>query len=350
MALTFPSPIGSPTDAGTSRNPFGNPLALNKREGPVKPVASAVIKPTSTGSAVANATNRYSGGSDPYSASASRISGRGAGAGAVNQDDINYLNDEETFTRSLLNSIRRTLDNGLTSINDSYNKEQSSANAQRSRALEDYGIQRDDTTRKKGDALGKVDTNARTLSNSVRRMLGMASGSDSSAFNQTAPDAVARLASGERTNVLGDFGENFRALELSEKRATDDFAALLEDLAAQRNQRESGLRGDIIEREQGVNSSLAEIARQRALLQGGGYTGVKAAMQPYKDAISGGQSQLDSLFEKYRTPYSVKPVNVEKPELRDYTVDRANINANQQAGTTDDPYSYFRRRRSDETV
>ncbi len=25
-------------------------------------------------------------------------------------------------------------------------------------------------------------------------------------------------------------------------------------------------------------------------------------MQPYKNAISGGQSQLDSLFEKYRTP------------------------------------------------
>lgn len=349
MALTFPSPIGSPTDAGTSRNPYGNPLAIKRIQGPVKPVASAVIKPVGTGTSVANATSNYSAnGSDPYSSSASRINSRGGGA--VNQDDINYLNDEESFTRSLLDSARRTLENGLTSINDSYNKEQSSANSQRSRALEDYGIQRDDTTRKKGDALGKVDTNARTLSNSVRRLLGMASGSDSTAFNQTAPDAVARLASGERTNVLGDFGENFRALDLSEKRATDDFAALLEDLAAQRNQRESGLRGDIIEREQGINSSLAEIARQRALLQGGGYTGVKAAMQPYKNAISGGQSQLDSLFEKYRTPYSVKPVVVEKPELRDYTVDRANIAANQQAGTTDDPYSYFRRKRADEAV
>jgi len=275
----------------------------------------------------------------------------GSNISAANAADLAYLNDEESLVQRLLQSTERTLADGTTSINDSYNKEVSGVNENRSRALENYGIQRDDTTRAKQGALGKVDTNARTLSNSLRRMLGMASGSDSSAYNITAPNAVARQATEQRTGVLGDYGANFRDIEMSEKNAKSDFETLLADIAAQRQSRTQGLEGDIIEKRQGISTSLAEIAKQRALLSGGGYTDVRSAQAPHRAAIAGGQDALDGLFAKYRTAYNVKPVDVKIPELRDYTVDRANINANAQAGTANDPYSYFRPRvREDEKL
>jgi hypothetical protein len=295
----------------------------------------------------------------PYVDTAGNVLGRSSvgspavSAPAYNADDLAYLNDQESQLKRLLASAQGTLGTGLTGLTDSFNRETSTANQARSRALENFGIQREDTTRAKQTALGGVDTNARTLNDSLRRILGMASGSGSSAYQFAAPNAVARQASQQRTGVLGDYAENDRNITLSEDRAKLDFSSLLDDLERQRRAKESELRAGVAAREQGINTDLANVAGERAKLIGGGYGAVRIAQQPYQNAINSRQSEIDSLFERFRSPMlTPQAVNVQTPELRNYLVDRSAINANAQAGSpeTYSPYSQFLRKRADERL
>ena len=251
-----------------------------------------------------------------------------------------YYDAQRSNLERQLGRADTALNQGLTNLTNSYNSEVSKANGQRSRALEDYGIQRDDTGRAKDSALDKVNTNARTLADSLRRRIGLASGSGSSAYQIAAPGAVAREASADRTGVLENFGENYRALDLAERRAKEDFASLLDDLLRQKQSRELGLRQGIEGQKNDISSQLAQLAGQRAQATGGGYAATVAAMQPYLDQIAAREGTIDNLFSQFTTPYAVKQVNVQKPELRDYLVDRAAINANNESGGQD-PYAPY---------
>jgi hypothetical protein len=180
-------------------------------------------------------------------------------------------------------------------------------------------------------------------------MLGMASGSGSSAYKFAAPNAVARLASGERTGVMEDYGTNFRNIDTASKDAEKDFGTLLADLAKQRSTArmnyEQGLGDKGIE----VQGKLADIARQRTAIQGGSMDAIRAASAPYMADIDSRNASLDSLFDKYRTPITTRDINVQTPELRDYTVDRAAINSNKSAGTSQySPYAQLLKKDEDE--
>lgn len=277
--------------------------------------------------------------------------GRGGSGGYDASADLAYLDSQENTLRNLLGRSSNTLNQGLTNLNDSYNRQVSGVNQNRSRALEDFGVRREDTTRGKDAALGKVDTNARTLNDSLRRILGMAAGSGSSAYQYAAPEAVARQASGQRGEVLSNYGENERNLGLAERRAEEDFKAALDDLFQQRQGKERELRSGVLESEQDIQRQLGDLSGQRAQLRGGGAGAIRAAQAPYEAGISDRQSQIDRLFDQFRSPMlTPREVTVQTPQLRDYLVDRAGINANQQADEPmrNSPYSYFLRRNQDE--
>lgn len=311
-----------------------SPLSMGTVQN-VQPALGAWINQSGTGGASLNpyeesGTSGYYGGSSGYAAP------------SYNQADLAYLNDQASRLQNQHASADRALTSGLTQLGDSYNKEVSGANLNQSRALEDFNTKRLDTTKAKDTALGRVDTNARTLANSLRQRIGMASGSNSSAYQITAPGAVARDASKDRTGVVETYGTNFRNLDTSENRVKSDFESLLADLEAQRKSRESDFRAGILEKKNAIDNSLAEVARQKALLLGGGYDQVRTAMSPYTAAIDSRTAEIDSLFDKYRTPYNVKAVDVRTPDLASYTVDRAQINANNQGGAdATNPYYNF---------
>ncbi len=314
---------------GTSNTEAKYNDALSKA--PVKQVSNPV----------SNGASSVQGGTvDSGSYGAYGTSGGSGGSSAYSADDLAYIDDQIAQLTGQKARIATGLQQGLTGLEDSYNKNVSSENGKRSRAIEDFNTQTDDTTRNKNSALGKVDTNARILSDSLRRRLGMAGGSDSSAYQITAPGAVARDASADRTGVVEDFGVNFRNLDTAKKRADTDFSALLEDLSAQRRNSERGLRQGIMEQENQVDTSLADASRQRAGLLGGGYNAAKLASAGYESGINNRNAQIDSLFNQYRNPYTVKPVDVQKVNLRDYLVDKAAIQTNQAAGT-EDPYAPY---------
>jgi len=277
--------------------------------------------------------------------------GTGGGAsGGFSASDRAYFDDQIAALNRQQGRTETGLRDGLTNLRDSYNRNVSQQNQNRSRAMENFGMQREDTIRGKDSALDRVNTNARMLSDSLRRRIGMASGSDSSAFNITAPGAVAREASGNRTDVLGSYGKNERNLGLAEKRAETDFESLLAELASQRRTSESGLRAGILEQQNSIDAGLADASRQRAVAMGGGYNEARAASRPFQDGISARESQLDQLFSRFRTPYNVKEVNVKTPQLSDYLVDRTAINSNRQAGTQDPTAPYGNQLREEEQV
>lgn len=270
-----------------------------------------------------------------------------AAAPNPNGGDLAYLDDQEGLLRGLLGSAQRTLGNGLTQIGDSYNKEVSRANEGQGAALSKIATQREDTTRGKTAALDKVDTGARTLADSVRRILGLAGGSNSSAYQFAAPGAIARDASTKRTGVMDTFGRNFRDLDTAETGTKSSYSNLLQDLLDQRKQKEQGLREGVLQQEQGVYNDLANVARQRAQAKGGGYGAIRAASAPYQAEVQNRQSALDNIFNQFRTPYNVAPVSVQTPQLSDYTVDKTAIAPNTQDGngSTESVYSSFLRKK-----
>lgn len=248
----------------------------------------------------------------------------------------------------MLGSAQNTLNNGLTQIQDSYNKETGRTNAAKAQAQADYGVKREDTTRGKQSAVGQVNTGARTLADSVRRMLGMASGTNSSAFNEAAPNLIARDASQKRSGVMETFGKNFRDIDSAESQTMSSFKDYMDDLEEQRKTKESGLREGVLQQEQQVNQSLGQIARDRANIKGGGYTAMRAASAPYQAEVSARQQQLDGLFERFRTPFQTKDVAVAAPNLADYTVDRTQLQQNAAGANGESPYQTFLKKKFQE--
>jgi hypothetical protein len=318
--------------------------AVQKKPAP-KPAGSSAPSNNNGGNGgYGGDTGSYQGNTGPYSGSG------GSTAGQDNSADLAYLDDQEGLLRALLGRSGEALNQGITQIGDDYNREVNGANAQQSRVLSDFATKREDTTSAKMGALDKVDTNARTLANSVRQILARAAGSGSSAYQIAAPGAIARDASIDRTSVQDNYGRNFRDLKTGEDRAVTDFGSLLEDLARQKGEKEHGLREGVLSQEQGVYGQLADLARQKAAVQGGGYDSIRAASAPMQGEIASRQSAIDGLFNQYRTPFSVKPVDVQTPNLRDYSFDRSAVNApgqQQQVGAQYNPYSQFLNKRDE---
>lgn len=319
---------------------MGNPL-LAPSLGLIGATASSMAyqnatKPSSTSQTPTKTTNNdeLSGNLDEngiYSGNYNGGSGgaRGGSVASYNPADIAYLDDQRGRLEGQHRSADTALNNGLTQLQDSYSKEVEGANSRRAQATQDLNTKRKDTTRAKDSALNRVNENARTLAEGLRRRIGLASGSGSSAFQITAPGAVSRDATEDRTGVLENFGVNFRDLATTEQRQKTQFEELLSDLEAQRKTRESDFRSGILEKKNQIDTALSEVARQKALALGGGYNQARAAMSPYAGAIDSRQAEIDNLFNKFRTPFAQKAVDTTAPTLRDYMVDRANIKAGQ---------------------
>jgi len=334
---------------GRATNRTSNPAGVNLVNSPAGwglgtngayTQATSSVAPTGTGmvgSAGGNVIGDTTSGGGGYYGG---YGGGGGSAPAYSSSDLAYIDDQIAQLTGQQARIGAGLQTGLTGLEDSYNQNVSTQNEKRSRAIQDFNTQTEDTTRQKDSAIGKVNTNARILSDSLRRRLGMAGGSDSSAYQITAPGAVARNASADRTGVVENYGVNFRNLDVAKKRADTDFSTLLQGLSDQKRNSERGLRQGIMEQQNQVDTSLADASRQRAGLLGGGYNAAKLASAGYESGINNRNTQIDSLFNQYRNPYTVKPVDVQKVNLRDYLVDKQAIQTNQQAGTQD-PYAPY---------
>lgn len=267
------------------------------------------------------------------------------GGSAYSQQDMDYLNNQQSLYERLMQSIDSAEASGMQRLTDSETMARNKANTQRGRALEDFGVKRQDTERGQTQALDRVGDNSRTLRNSLMRQLGLGA-SGGSAF-MVADNAVARDASKNRANVQQNFGMNFRDLGTAEKRADEDYVSLLDEIKADRRAKEESFKAGILGQRQQNQQSLAEIAAERARLQGGNPLTASAG---YRNNYLSLQNQVDALPSQYRTDVSARDLKVETPQLRDYIVDRASIGGGKSKQTQYSPYSRFLQKDDEERL
>jgi len=264
----------------------------------------------------------------PISASEYWVGGKNYGSAAnyanTQKNETNMmLDDQEGTLRRLLGSLGTQRDQGIQKLSDSYNSEKLAGENQ-------YNQQGEDNTRQKMGALDKVDTNARTAYNSLRRLLGLSGSANQSALKFAAPSAIARVASGERNDQIENFG-------LNERNITNARQTFLDDLDAKKKERESEFLKGIASQEQSLNSDLGDIAARRVQNNGGDYAAVRAARSPFQASIDAKQAEIDGLFNKYNTPFNA---NKTLATLNQFNVDKAAINANRNSGNADySPYA-----------
>lgn len=281
---------------------------------------------------------------DPYSSlyNGSAVGGGGGSAPAYNSQDLAYLDDQKGLYERLLASTGTALSSGLSKLDQSKIAAENQANTQYGRQKGRLDTQRFDTQVEKEGALGQVDNNARTLYSNLRRVLGIASGSGSSAYKFAAPQAVARDASTKRGSVMSTFGKNERNLDTAFDETRIDYEDLLANIAQQRRDKEAELRQGILGQEQSLQNTLADLAGERSNLLGGDYGAARVAQQPYRDRYNSIQTELDGLPSRFASAITPRDVKTVDPTLDKYTVDRSAVNANNQTGQSQyAPYSNF---------
>lgn len=270
------------------------------------------------------------GGTQP-SVMGDALSGGGGGgysapaAPDTTASDLAYLDDQEGRARGMLSSTAANLTNGLTQLGDSVSGELQKNEQGRVSSRAKYETTRQDTTNDKAGSMRGVRGNARTLADSVRRVIGMASGNTGSAYNETAPGAIARDASIKTTDVNDRFARNFRNIKSAEDTTMAGYDESDSQVRETAKSRESDLRAGILQQEQGIYGTLGDIARQREGIRGGGYSAIRRASSAPEGEIATRQAQLDNLFNQFRTPFSAKAVTATEANLDNYNVDKTEL-------------------------
>jgi hypothetical protein len=251
----------------------------------------------------------------------------GTGGGTnTNAADLAYLDSQDASLRDQLTRAQTGLDQGLTQIGDSFNEATGRNSQDKNNADTGFNTNRTNTTQDKLKSIDTLNTNARTLADSVRRMIGLASGQNSSAYQIEAPGAIARDTTGKRTDVNDTYKRNYDSIDTAQSGTDLKFDRAAEDLLNQRKQKEQGLRSGILQQQNDIQSQIGQDALTRAEINGGSYSGTSAALKPIQDSITARQNAIDALFSQYRTPYAAPDTTPVAANLDTYQTPTTPVN------------------------
>lgn len=260
---------------------------------------------------------------------------------SYSQDDLAYLDGQMGNLDRQYNRVDTQLQNALRMALQNYENTKATGETQYNRNTRDINLKESVSEQGRQRELGKVDTGARMLANSLRQKLGLASGSGSSAYQVSAPDAVRRQATEQRGDVLGDYSANFAQIANTRKDTEDDWTQMQNQLSNEYNRRQMESQGEFATLKSDIDGNRQRVAGEKAKLLGGGYAGVKSAMAPYEQRIAEGESLIDGLYNKYAAGYKVDPIKQRTVNLRDYATDQVAVR-DQQATGTEDPYAPYK--------
>lgn len=253
--------------------------------------------------------------------------------------------------QSALGRLDGELRNGYNSLEDSYNKGLSRLNQQYSNGMGALATQRGDTRDAFARTSDDINNNARNNYQSLMQMLGRAGAGRSSAAENVVPYAVSTDASKSRGEQANLYGLNLRDIDDKERLAKESFANNKEDLSAQRNTNRANLERDIAGRRSDYETNLANLQGQREQALGGSWESARNASQGAWDRSQAALNSLNDIANKYRNPYSVKDVNVQKANLKNYAFDAEGVDASDPDGTgtdTDTSANYLNQIRDEE--
>lgn len=326
---------GGDTNATTALNYVGNDGVWNPNQ--------STVPLSSTGAAAAKAANQQYYYNWVTGGSSGSGSGSGSGTPDTTASDLAYLDNYDTSLRGQLQSAQSSLGQGMQQIADSYNENTTRTNQDRNTADTGFNTNRTQTTQDKLKAQDQINTNARTLSDSVRSMLGLAGGTNSSAYQYAAPAAIARDTTQKTTSNSDTYGRNFDAIDSARGASDLKFQRALQDLTDQRKQKESGLTSGVLDQENQITQQLAQNALTRGEVQGGTYAKTAASLAPFTNDMASRQAAIDGLFAQYRTPYALQDTTPVAANTSTFTPTQTNIQPAQpgQASNSGDNSTYL---------
>lgn len=265
---------------------------------------------------------------DPYTAGAA--GGASAADQVAVQSGLANLND-------LLGRTDTGLAQGLEGLNDSYQSNLNQQQNQENQALQDYGDQRTQTNKDKLGAYDTINKNANNGYRSLAQIIGRASGTGSSAFQDLLPDVVGRDTSSKRGDANQTYATNLGNIDTAQKKTENSFANILADLANQRNAQEQQLRTGVEQQKQSI------LGQQQQLQSQAGNAGAANALQPQ---IENSRNAVESFFNQFKPTITPQQAAIAAPDLSQYSVDRSNVNAQQQgAPDPTNPYADILRKK-----
>lgn len=259
------------------------------------------------------------------------------------------LSDQESQLRALLGRTDTLEGQGLDKILQEYNNQVTGAQGDRTKQLGNYGEQELTQGKNKVSAFDTIGSNANRAYRSLAQILGRASGTGSTAFQQLLPDVIGKDISAKRESTLGAYGENMQNIGKARNEYESDFSELLKDLSNQRGNAESAFKTGIGEKRQGINTSLMDVLAKQILNNNpnADYSTIKAQIAPLQQANETLSNEMEGYYNQYKPNYSPRAIAAKAPELSQFTVDRSNVNAQNQ-GVSDNPYANILRKRLQE--
>ncbi len=258
---------------------------------------------------------------------------------------LGFLGDQGNQLRDLLARTQTGLDQGLQQNEDQYNTQVGNADEDKQRQYANYEDQRVGQNKGKLDTFQTIDRNANNGFRSLSQIIGRAAGRGSSAFQDLLPNVIGKDTSTKRSAANTTYGTNLANIDKSQGQYDISFSDMLDDLLKQKKTNESTLRTGIEGQRQTINGQLGKNAADIAQTNGGDYAAIKAAQDPYQNAINSSRDAVEGFFNTFRTPFTPKTAVAATPDLAGYTADRSAINAAGQGGDPTNPYSSLLRKK-----
>lgn len=309
---------GQANNLGSKPSTASNPLGTSSTS-TGKNAAAAIKSSTQQGTDEVN---------DPYSAG----SAQNAADNAAYQGGVTNLND-------LLGRLDPGLNQGLSQLNDSYQNNVNQQTNQENQALQDYSDQRIQTNQDKLGAYNTINKNANNGYRSLAQIIGRASGTGSTAFQELLPDVVGRDTSAKRGDANQVFASNLGNIDTAQKKTENSFAQILADIANQRNAGEQQLRTGVEQQRQGLLGQQQQLEAQR---------GNAAGVSALQGQIGNSRNAVESFFNQFKPTITAQQAAIAAPDLNQYSVDRSNVNAQQSGGNPANPYADILRKKLQE--
>jgi len=173
---------------------------------------------------------------------------------------------------------------------------------------------------------------------SLQRLLQGGNAGSSSVARELIPYLVSKSAGTRRSNVFDTAGRNEQGIVSARKNADDQYETAFGELDDQGRSQEQGFRQGILNQENTLLAQKQEAQMKRAMANGSGYEAARAASRGTQDQINSRQDQLNALFSQFKPTFQQKALNFQKPELGQYTVDKAQIQSQGQGLPSESSY------------
>ena len=266
--------------------------------------------------------------------------GSSGGGGWSASDERAYYNDQIASLDRLLGVTNSQYTAGLGRLG----LERSKLGDTRTKTFNRYADQEVQNDQDKQKGVEGVDSFANNSYRSLMRLLQGANAGNSSVAREVVPYLVSKSAGTRRQGVFDQAGENTRNISIAKKDAEDEFGFAEDELKGQ----EKAFRDSILNKQNEIDAQKRQLQIQAAMADGTGYEAAKAAGDASQNSINARFDQLNSLFGQFAPHY--RALNLQDPTLGKYTIDPAQIRADQNLPAESRYYNTQIRKRKEQEL